>query len=86
MKLKDGFTSHDIDDTRFLVPVGGAAFQGFARGNKTAARIIDLLQTETTEAEIVDALYAQFDAPRERIAGDVKGILSVLRQMDAIEE
>ena len=86
MKLKSGFISHDVDNTRFLVPVGGAAFQGFARGNGTAARIIDLLQTETTEAEIVDALVDQYDAPRERIAADVERILSVLRDMSALDE
>ena len=86
MKLKDRYISQDIDDARYLVPVGGEAFSGIARGNKTAAAIIDLLREDTTETAIVDAMCARYDAPQERIAGDVKGILSVLRQMDAIEE
>ena len=41
MKLKSTFISQDIDDTRFLVPVGAEAFSGIVRGNKTTAFIVD---------------------------------------------
>ncbi|MBQ7195752.1 MAG: PqqD family protein [Bacteroidales bacterium] len=86
MKLKADFITQDIDETRFLVPVGAVAFQGVVRGNKTAAFIVDCLKAETTEAAIVDAMCAKYDAPRETIAADVKQILDTLRGINALEE
>ena len=86
MKLKSVFLSHDVEGVRYLVPVGGEAFQGIARGNKAAAAIIDLLKEDTTEAEIVDAMCARYpDAPRDLIASDVGRVLDTLREMNAIE-
>ena len=86
MKLKSTFISQDIDDTRFLVPVGGEAFSGLVRGNKTAAFILDCLKEETTEERIVDAMCRKYDAPRETIAADVGEILEKLRSVGALEE
>ncbi len=86
MKLKSTFVSQDIDDTRFLVPIGAEAFQGIVRGNKTAAFIVDCLQEETTEEKIVDAMCQKYNASRETIAADVKEILDTLRKIDALEE
>ena len=86
MKLKADFITQDIDDTLFLVPAGAVAFQGVVRGNKTAAFIVDCLKAETTEAAIVDAMCAKYDAPRETIAADVKQILDTLRGINALEE
>lgn len=86
MKLKADFITQDIDGTQFLVPVGGEAFRGIVRSNKTAAFIVNLLKEETTEAQIIDALYARYDAPKEEIAADVREILSTLRSIHALEE
>ena len=36
MKLKPDFVPMDIDETSYLVPVGGISFQGVVRGNETA--------------------------------------------------
>ncbi len=85
MKLKSNFISQDIDDTRFLVPVGGEAFSGIAKGNRSAAFLLDCLKTDTTEEQIVDAMCKKYDAPREVIAADVKEILEKLRSIGAIE-
>lgn len=86
MKLKSTFISQDIDDTRFLVPVGGEAFSGIVKGNTSAAFILDCLKTDTTEEQIVDAMCRKYDAPRNVIAADVKEILQKLRSVGAIEE
>ena len=86
MKLKDDFITQTIDDVQFLVPVGGESFSGVARSNKTAAFIVDCLKEETTEEQIVDAMSAKYDAPREEIAADVKEILDVLRGINALTE
>ncbi|MBR3469554.1 MAG: PqqD family protein [Lachnospiraceae bacterium] len=86
MKLKSCFITQDIDDTQFLVPISAEAFSGIVRSNKTAAYIIELLKKETTEEEIVDALYAKYDAPKDQIAKDVHEILTTLRGINALEE
>lgn len=86
MKLKSDFITQDIEDTQFLVPLGGESFQGIVRSNKTAAFIVDCLKEETTAEAIVDAMCEKYDAPREVIAADVAEILNTLRGIHALEE
>ena len=85
MKLKDGFITHEVGETQFLVPVGTETFNGIVRNNKTAAFIIECLKTETTEEEIIDAMCARYDAPREVISRDLGKVLDVLREIGALE-
>ena len=86
MKLKPTFIRQTIDDTVFLVPTEGNGSVSLIKGNSITGRIIDLLQTETTQEAIVDALYAEYEAPRERIAADVAQVIETLRGAGAIEE
>ena len=86
MKLKDSFIVQDIEDTQFLVPLGGEAFRGIVRSNGTAAFIVDCLKQETTEEGIVDAMCAEYNAPREVIARDVHKALDTLREIDALDQ
>lgn len=86
MRLKDSFMTQDIDDTQFLVPVGAEAFSGVVRSNKTAAFIVNCLKEDTTEEHIVDAMCLKYDAPRERIASDVREVLQKLHTIGALEE
>lgn len=86
MKLKNDFVTQTIDDTQFLVAVGGKTFNGIVRSNPTAAFIVDMLREGTTKEEIVDAMCVKYDAPREVISNDVGKILNTLRGIGAIEE
>ncbi|MBQ6375183.1 MAG: PqqD family protein [Clostridia bacterium] len=86
MKLKDSYITQVIDDTQFLVAVGPGSFNGVVRSNETAAFIVDCLRSNTTEEAIVDAMCAQYNAPRDVIAADVGKILDTLRGIDALEE
>ena len=86
MKLKADFITQMIDDTQFMVSVGRASFNGVVRSNPTAAFIVDQLKQETTADQIVDAMCAQYDAPRQVIAADVNEILDKLRSINALEE
>ncbi len=85
MKLKQGFITHEIAGESMLVPTGSAAFSGLVRGNKTLGAIMELLKTNTTEAEIVAALKARFDAPEGAVENDVKKALAELRKIGAID-
>ncbi len=86
MKLKPNFITQDIDGTQFLIPIGGEAFSGVVRSNEPAAFLVDLLKEETTEAALVDAMCAEYDAPREVLAADVAEVLTKLRGIGALEE
>ncbi len=86
MKLKPEFVTRDVDDTQFLIALGGDTFNGLVRSNRTAAFIVNQLKTDTTEAAIVDAMCARYDAPRDVIAADVANILNTLRRIRALDE
>ena len=85
MKLKQDFVTQEIDGTQYLIPVGGEAFSGVVRGNETVAFLVELLKQETTKEALVDAMAAEYDAPREVLAADVARVLDVLREVGALD-
>ena len=86
MKLKNEYITHDTGTESLLVPTGRASFSGLVKGNKTLGAILELLKTETTEAEIVSALKSRYDAPEGAIERDVAKALSELRNIGALDE
>lgn len=86
MKLNSGFISHTDGEDHLLVSTGATAFSGMVRSNPTAAFIISCLEQDTTEDAIVEKMLAEYDAPREVIARDVKKIVEQLRGIGAIDE
>lgn len=86
MKLKEGFITHQIQDTQMMVAVGERArhFHGLVRSNETAAFIVDCLKSETTETAIVERLLEEYDVSREMAAQDVHAIIEKLRSIDAL--
>lgn len=86
MKLKKDFITHITESESLLVPNGTARFAGLVRGNKTLGAILELLKTETSEAGIIAAMKARFDAPEDAIAADVRKAITELRGIGAIEE
>lgn len=88
MKLKEGFVLHTVGDEHMVVATGDAArrFNGLVRNNATAQFLFDQLRTETTEAQLVEAMTARYDAPAEQIAADVHALLQQLRTAGFLEE
>lgn len=86
MKLKEKFIVHNMGDEILLVSADDSLSRGFIRGNATTAIIIEALSQEVSEADIVDRIEAEFDAPREVIAEDVRAVLAKLEQIGAIQE
>ena len=85
MKLKREFIAHDTGSESILVPLGGAGWSGVVKGNRTFGAIIDLLKEDTTEAAVIAAMQARFDAPGDMIARDVKRAITELRKVGAID-
>ncbi len=85
MKLKEGFITHNAGEEHILVSAGASGFSGLVRSNPTAAFIIEQLKNDTTPEKIVDAMLAEYDAPRDVIARDVQKVLEKLQSIGAIE-
>lgn len=86
MKLKKDFIVHQAGKETMLVATGSAKFSGLVKGNKTAGEVLELLGTETTEAEdIVKKMREKYDAPEGAIERDVNKIITELKKIGAID-
>ena len=85
MKLKSEFITHNTGNESLLVPTGSAGWSGLVRGNKTLGAILELLKKDISEAELVAAMKARFDAPEELIVADVNKALANLRKIGALD-
>ena len=88
MKIKSGLISHKVDDQYITVASGDAAevFSGMLRSNSVAAAILNMLESETSEEEITEQLYARYDASRETIAADVHQVIMQIRKAGLLDE
>ena len=62
MKLKYRFENVEMDDEIVCVPVGNGAnsVQGVLKTNHEGKEVLDLLQEETTEEAVVNALHTKY--------------------------
>ncbi len=69
MKALFSFEVMELDDSMVAVPVGEGAhkFHGVLKVNETAAYILKLLSSDTTEEKIVDTLMEQYTGDRAEI-------------------
>ncbi|MCD7859094.1 MAG: PqqD family protein [Firmicutes bacterium] len=86
MKLKQGMVTSKVGRQHVLIPTGEVHFHGVVRSNPTAAFIIEQLKSDTSEEKIVDAMLAEYDAPREQIAQDVHKVIEQLREQGFLDE
>ena len=84
MKLKENFVTHTDGGQQMMVDVS-ANFSGLVRSNRTAAEIVELLKSDTTEQAIVSELLKQYDVSEDVLQKDVHRILLKLQEIGAIE-
>ena len=86
MKLKDNFVTRDMGDSQVMVAVGGSAFSGIVRSNKTAAFIVDQLKAETTREQILAAMLEKYEVEPEVAEKDIDKIIEKLRGIGALDD
>ncbi len=88
MKLKEGFLRHKVGGKHIAVATGRSseALNGMVRSNETADFIFCQLMRETTEERIVDAVLAEYDAPKEVAAAEVHKVVAQLREEGLLDE
>lgn len=84
MKLKDTYITHDSDGEQILLDTS-SSFAGLIRSNKTAAFIVECLKDNTTQENIVNAMFEKYDAPKDVLAKDVSDVIEKLRKVGALE-
>lgn len=88
MKLKEGIILHEVGGEYVAVATGDAAknFNGMIRNNESAQFIMRLLLEETTVAEIVDKMLAEYDAERKVVEKSVCKVIGQFRQAGLLDE
>ena len=86
MRLSNNYVYHMSHGEAVLIPTGDTEFSGLVRGNKTLGVILELLQSDTTEEEMIRKLTERFNVTEETASQDVKRVLSELRKIGAIDE
>lgn len=86
MKRSDAFILRQVAGKHVLVPIGNAAveFPGMVELNPTGSYVWQLLETEQTEDQLLQALLNKFDAEEAAVRADLDKFLSRLRSVNAI--
>ncbi len=87
MKLKSGIIINEINGEYVAVAAGeaGKVFNGMIKMNGTAAFIAKVLQTETSEDGVVDAICAEYDVDSETARVNVRAVVAKLESAGLIE-
>ena len=86
MIIKKELIKREIAGDTILVPVGKTVYDsnGLFVMNELGAFIWDLLPGVETEAQICEAILAEYEVPAEEAAADVAEFLNKLRDLDVI--
>lgn len=87
MKIKDGFLLREVAGSNIVVPIGQAEldFGGMMTLNEVGAFVWHCLETDTTEAEVVKALLAEYDVDEQTAKHDVHSYIVRLQEKGIIE-
>ncbi len=87
MKLKDGFLLKTVAGSKIVVPVGetSVSFNGVITLSGSAAFLWEKLQVGATEAELLDALLAEYNVERDFAAADLKRFIEKLQSAGMLE-
>ena len=86
MKIKKELIKREIAGDTILVPVGKTVYDsnGLFVLNELGAFIWEILPKTETEAEICEAILAEYEVSPEEAAHDVEEFLQKLRSMDIL--
>lgn len=89
MKLQDNFTVCEIAGSTFVLPIGAEIvnIRAMLSLNESSAFIVEKLkEKELTREEMVDLIFEEFDADRERIKEDLDAFLKKAEEIGFITE
>lgn len=86
MKIKKELVKREIGGDIILVPVGRTVYasNGLFILNELGGFIWDLLPQVGAEEEILEAVLAEYDVPREQARADIAELLEQMRELGMI--
>lgn len=87
MKIKQGFVLRQVADATIVVPSGKASldFNGMITLNETGAFLWGLLETETTEDAMVEAMLAEYEVEEEVARAGIERFVAKLNAEGLLE-
>ncbi len=87
MKLIEKFIVREVGGAPVAIATGKASakLKGYIQLNEVSKDIFDLLQTETTEEAIVDAIVTKYEADKQVVTADVKEFIQGLSEAGLLE-
>lgn len=88
MKLKNGVVLTAYGNEHIAVAAGEAtkSFNGMIKMNGTAAFICEILKSDTTADDIVDALCEKYEVDRKTALKSVQNTLETLKKVGLLED
>ena len=80
MKIKDGFILREVAGDTIAMPGGDLELNGMITLNETGAFLWKLLETETTEEELTDAIMKQYGVDEETAKSAVHNFVEKLKE------
>lgn len=86
MKIKKELINREIAGERFLVPVGKTVYDsnGLFILTEVGAFVWDLLPSVDSEAQILEAVLAEYDVDDATARADIEAFLQKLRDLEII--
>ena len=88
MKIKKGFLMREVAGENVVIAVGAAAkeFKGMIRLNPTGAFLWKLLEKDTDEAAMVNAMLDAYDTDKETAENDIRAFIGSIRGAGLLDE
>ena len=87
MKIKEGFVLRQVADATIVVPSGKTSldFNGMITLNDTGAFLWKLLESETDEQAVLEAMLGEYDVDEETARAGVEKFVGRLREEGLLE-
>ena len=88
MKIKDGFLLRQVGGNNVVVPVGAQAvdFRCIITLNEVGAFLWQKLAVDSSVADLVEALLAEYDVTADIATADVERFVASLREKNLLDE
>ena len=87
MKIKQGFVLRNVADATIVVPTGSASidFNGMITLNETGAFLWRLLENETTEEQVLEAMLKEYDVDESTARAGIARFVAKLEHEGLLE-
>ncbi len=88
MKIKKGFLMREVAGENVVIAVGEAAmqFKGMIRLNPTGAFLWKLLENDTDEAAMTEAMLESYETDKATAEKDIRAFVDAIRAAGLLDE